>query len=101
MQRIDRDNPTPRRLMVLLDLPRYEFVLASGGGIETQFLRDLIENDIGKTRTRSEKKAIGLFEHRINLILTDELNDHINKIIGQSNKSRSSYIRELIDCAMK
>jgi len=103
MQRIDPGNAKPKRIMLVLDATRYEFIMESSKAClstPTQFLRSLISSDMEKQKKLTEINREGTKDFRINLILPDNLNKALAKKTEANNLTKAGYMRSLIDCAM-
>jgi hypothetical protein len=103
MQRIDPNQAKPRRLMLVLDDLRYEFVLERASAClmsPTDFLRALLVDDSASSKKISESDIPGLKENRINLILPDKLHKVIEKKTQANKLTKAGYMRALIDTIM-
>ena len=103
MQRIDPNQATPSRIMLVLDDKRYEFIMEKAAACmmsTTQFLRDIVESDSKKARRLVEKQRPGIKEHRINLVLTDILSKSIQRKSMANKTTKAGYMRALIDNLM-
>jgi len=103
MQRIDPLNSKPKRLMLVLDAARYNYVIEKAEArlmTKTEFLRGLVDDDYSNTKNLVEKDRPGVKESRINLILPDIFHESIDKKINASKATKASYMRALIDKAM-